>query len=68
MVYLAGYGFPVQRGGPMFYASRVGLASVARRMKQFGWKPAKLLEQLAAAGKAFDDAPPAKVKKGARRG
>jgi len=38
----------------MFYASRVGLGSVARRMKQFGWKPAKLITQLAAAGKTFD--------------
>jgi 3-hydroxyacyl-CoA dehydrogenase len=67
VVYLAGYGFPVQRGGPMFYARRVGLGSVIRRMKQFGWKPAKLIVQLAAAGKTFDDAPPAK-KKGGRRG
>jgi 3-hydroxyacyl-CoA dehydrogenase len=66
VVYLAGYGFPVQRGGPMFHASRIGLGSVARRMKQFGWKPAKLITQLAAAGKTFDDAPPAK--KGGRRG
>jgi 3-hydroxyacyl-CoA dehydrogenase len=67
VVYLAGYGFPVQRGGPMFYASRVGLGSVVRRMKQFGWKPAKLLAQLATAGKTFDDAPQAK-NKGGRRG
>ena len=35
VVYLAGYGFPVQRGGPMFYASRVGLGQVVRRMKEF---------------------------------
>jgi 3-hydroxyacyl-CoA dehydrogenase len=54
VVYLAGYGFPVQRGGPMFYASRIGLKSVARRMKQFGWKPAKLIVQLAKAGQSFD--------------
>jgi 3-hydroxyacyl-CoA dehydrogenase len=56
VVYLTGYGFPVQRGGPMFYASRVGLGQVVRRMKQFGWKPARLIAQLAAAGKSFDDA------------
>jgi 3-hydroxyacyl-CoA dehydrogenase len=67
VVYLAGYGFPVQRGGPMFHASRVGLGAVIRRMKQFGWKPAKLLVQLAAAGKTLDDAPAA-GKKGGRRG
>jgi 3-hydroxyacyl-CoA dehydrogenase len=71
LVYLAGYGFPVYRGGPMFYASRKGLGSVVRRMKQFGWKPAKLLMELAAAGKTFDDAPPPKKKrnkKESRRG
>jgi len=54
----------------------VGLGQVVRRMKQFAanehadpgfWKPAKLIAQLAAAGKSFDDAPAAK-KKGARRG
>jgi 3-hydroxyacyl-CoA dehydrogenase len=55
VVYLAGYGFPVQRGGPMFYAGRVGLGSVVRRMKQFGWKPARLITQLAAAGKTFEE-------------
>ena len=69
IVYLTGYGFPVQRGGPMFHASRRGLASVVRRMKEFAtnshaepafWKPAKLIMQLAAAGKTFDDAPAAR--------
>ena len=81
VVYLAGYGFPVQRGGPMFYASRTGLGSVLRRMREFAadkhaepefWKPAKLLVRLAAAGKSFEEASPAKraakKKKGARRG
>jgi 3-hydroxyacyl-CoA dehydrogenase len=74
VVYLAGYGFPVQRGGPMFHASRVGLGQVVRRMKEFAanphadpafWKPAKLLAQLAAQGKTFEDAP---AKKEKRRG
>jgi 3-hydroxyacyl-CoA dehydrogenase len=72
VVYLAGYGFPVQRGGPMFHAGRVGLGSVVRRMKEFAanphadpsfWKPAKLLAKLAADGKTFDDAAPAKRSK-----
>ncbi len=67
VVYLTGYGFPLQRGGPMFYASRVGLGRVLRRMKEFAankhaapasWKPAKLLLRLAAAGLTFDDSPP----------
>jgi 3-hydroxyacyl-CoA dehydrogenase len=78
VVYLAGYGFPVHRGGPMFHASRVGLQTVARRMKLFAtnkhaepefWRPAKLITQLAAAGATFDDAkPPQAKKKGVRRG
>ncbi len=66
IVYLTGYGFPVQRGGPMFYASRRGLASVERRMREFAenshaepafWKPAKLITQLAKAGRTFDEDP-----------
>jgi 3-hydroxyacyl-CoA dehydrogenase len=65
VVYLTGYGFPVHRGGPMFHAGRVGLKQVLRRMKEFVtnphadpafWKPAKLITQLAAQGKNFEDA------------
>lgn len=64
LVYLAGYGFPPQRGGPMFHASRIGLARVLRRMKEFSanphadpgfWKPARLITRLAAAGQTFTD-------------
>jgi 3-hydroxyacyl-CoA dehydrogenase len=79
LVYLTGYGFPPQRGGPMFHASRTGLAQVVRRMKEFAanphadssfWKPAPLLAKLAAAGKSFDPDPGARgiLKRGARRG
>ena len=80
VVYLSGYGFPVQRGGPMFYASRVGLKQVVRRMNEFAaaarssgladatfWKPAPLLGSLAAQGRGFDD-PPQKKGKENRRG
>lgn len=65
LVYLTGYGFPAQRGGPMYQASRRGLGQVVRRMKEFAanphadppfWKPARLITSLAAAGKTFDDA------------
>jgi 3-hydroxyacyl-CoA dehydrogenase len=81
VVYLMGYGFPVHRGGPMFHASRVGLKSVLRRMKEFAgnphaqpsfWKPAKLITRLAGTGQSFEDAKNlktnVKTKKGARRG
>ena len=62
MVYLTGYGFPIWRGGPMHYASQVGLYNVAESMKRFAknphddaafWQPAKLIEQLVAEGKSF---------------
>ncbi len=60
MVYLTGYGFPLFRGGPMCYADSVGLPNVLRAIRKYGkghhpeaWKPAPLLEKLAAEGKTF---------------
>jgi 3-hydroxyacyl-CoA dehydrogenase len=62
IVYLNGYGFPVWRGGPMFYADQVGLSEVARAVRQFAaapgadrefWTPAPLLARLAEQGKTF---------------
>jgi 3-hydroxyacyl-CoA dehydrogenase len=62
MVYLTGYGFPAYRGGPMFYASTVGLDKVVAAIRRFQkgyqgevWKLAPLLEKLAAEGKTFSD-------------
>ncbi len=61
MVYLTGYGFPVFRGGPMFYADTVGLPNVVMAMEKYAkgrhgdaWKPAPLLAKLAAEGKTFN--------------
>ena len=61
MVYLTGYGFPVFRGGPMFYADTVGLPNVIAAMARLAqgrhgdaWKPAPLLAKLAAEGKTFN--------------
>jgi 3-hydroxyacyl-CoA dehydrogenase len=65
LVYLAGYGFPPYRGGPMFHADSVGLLNVVRAMNHFAqdphadpafWKPARLLARLAAEGKTFNAA------------
>ncbi|MGI4845693.1 MAG: 3-hydroxyacyl-CoA dehydrogenase NAD-binding domain-containing protein [Janthinobacterium lividum] len=60
MVYLSGYGFPLHRGGPMFYADSVGLPRVLDAIRRFAggrhgeaWAPAPLLERLAAEGKGF---------------
>jgi len=61
MVYLTGYGFPLYRGGPMFYADTVGLVNVLGSIEKFAkgrhgeaWKPAPLLARLAAEGKGFN--------------
>jgi len=63
VVYTNGYGFPAWRGGPMFYADRIGLAKVYERVSAFRrelgqrWEPAPLLARLAREGstfKAFD--------------
>jgi 3-hydroxyacyl-CoA dehydrogenase len=53
VIYLTGYGFPAYRGGPMFYADTVGLKKIYDRVVEFGWKPAALLERLAAEGRTF---------------
>jgi 3-hydroxyacyl-CoA dehydrogenase len=54
VVYLAGYGFPRLRGGPMFHAERVGWDRVVARIREFSrnphgdpgfWRPAPLLER-----------------------
>jgi 3-hydroxyacyl-CoA dehydrogenase len=61
MVYLTGYGFPVHRGGPMFYADTVGLSNVVASIEKYAtgqhpeaWKIAPLLRKLAAEGKSFN--------------
>ncbi len=61
MVYLTGYGFPLFRGGPMFYADTVGLQNVLGAIEKYAsgrhgeaWKPAPLLVKLAAEGKGFN--------------
>ena len=61
MVYLTGYGFPLYRGGPMFYADTVGLQNVLAAMEQYArglngaaWVPAPLLVKLAGEGKRFN--------------
>jgi 3-hydroxyacyl-CoA dehydrogenase len=62
MVYLAGYGFPLYRGGPMFYADTVGLPNVLGSIKKYAagregeaWTPAPLLVTLVQEGKTFNN-------------
>ena len=62
VVWIYGYGWPVYRGGPMFFADTVGLKTVLAKLKEFqatfgdDFKPAALLEKLAAEGGAFSKA------------
>jgi 3-hydroxyacyl-CoA dehydrogenase len=58
-IYVNGYGFPAWRGGPMFFADRVGLDKIVRRIAEFQrehgsrWAPAPLLVRLARTGGTF---------------
>lgn len=62
IIYIYGYGFPPAHGGPMWYASQIGLKKVYDKICEFEkthgsqlWKAAPLLEELAGSGKTFDD-------------
>ncbi len=62
VVYLNGYGFPAWRGGPMFYADKVGLKTVLARIEEFRvrhgddlWPPAPLLRRLSESGSSFEE-------------
>jgi 3-hydroxyacyl-CoA dehydrogenase len=61
VIWVYGYGWPVYRGGPMFWADSIGLKAIRDRMLQFQrqhgdvWPPAALLSRLADAGKGFLD-------------
>ena len=61
VIYCNGYGFPVYRGGPMFYAQEVGLDKVLARIQEFQaahgdltWKPADLLVEKAKGSGRWD--------------
>jgi len=62
VVYRHGYGFPPERGGPMFYADELGLSASLTIMGGFEagyqgafWKPAARLRALADAGRRLTD-------------
>jgi 3-hydroxyacyl-CoA dehydrogenase len=63
VIWVYGYGWPVYRGGPMFWADQIGLKAFRDRMLEFrkqsgdaGWTPAPLLDRLATEGKGFTGA------------
>jgi 3-hydroxyacyl-CoA dehydrogenase len=60
VIWVYGYGWPVYRGGPMFWADSIGLRALRDRMLEFKkasgdafWTPAPLLDRLANEGKGF---------------
>ncbi|GLR87260.1 3-hydroxyacyl-CoA dehydrogenase NAD-binding domain-containing protein [Bradyrhizobium iriomotense] len=60
VVWLYGYGWPIYRGGPMYWADTVGLKHIADRLSVYAketndpsLEPAPLLKKLAAEGKTF---------------
>ena len=62
VVWVNGYGWPVYRGGPMFYADSIGLDKVMARFKEFQDKTVTtsgnrctLIKKLVAEGKGFKD-------------
>jgi 3-hydroxyacyl-CoA dehydrogenase len=61
IVWINGYGWPVYRGGPMYYGDEIGLPTVLDRMRAFEadlgaeFRPAALLERLVAEGRSFRD-------------
>jgi 3-hydroxyacyl-CoA dehydrogenase len=61
VVYLDGYGFPAERGGPMYFADQWGLDQVLAALEKYaqgrhGWAfaPAPLLRDLVARGMSFE--------------
>ncbi|XP_069554714.1 peroxisomal bifunctional enzyme [Brachyistius frenatus] len=58
VIYVSGYSWPRHRGGPMFYASIVGLTKVLERLEHYHWahpdvpnlQPCSLLRKLVASG------------------
>jgi 3-hydroxyacyl-CoA dehydrogenase len=61
IIWINGYNWPAYRGGPMYYADHIGLDKILARLRELEatagaqWKPAPLLERLAAEGKKFSD-------------
>jgi 3-hydroxyacyl-CoA dehydrogenase len=60
VIWLYGYGWPIYRGGPMFYADQVGLKRIADRLSVYAkqtndpsLEPAPLLKRLAEQGETF---------------
>jgi len=61
VIWVYGYGWPVWRGGPMYYADRLGLTHIRDRLIDYAdrsrdemLRPAPLLQRRAAEGRGFE--------------
>ncbi len=66
VVWVNGYGFPAQRGGPVWMADSIGAASIATALRHYGktrgdrygyWTVSALLARCASQGTRLSDAP-----------
>lgn len=60
VIWVNGYGWPVYRGGPMYWADSLGLHDVVAKLRDYGarlggthWEPSPLIERLADEGGAL---------------
>lgn len=72
LVWVNGYGFPVGKGGPMFWADHEGLGRILKRLERWHirtgkpvFEPAPLLKRLVCSGGSFADLQPEKWRGGA---
>lgn len=54
VVWIYGYGWPVYRGGPMFWADTIGLKTIVAGLEKHGFEVAQLLRDKAEKGERFN--------------
>jgi 3-hydroxyacyl-CoA dehydrogenase len=54
VVWIYGYGWPVYRGGPMFWADTEGLKTIVAGLEKHGFAVAELLKSKAESGGRFN--------------